>query len=1096
MNTATLFLIFSTFSTFLTPPSQVLEEARLMQYPDIYGERIVFTYGGNLWLVPDEGGVARQITTSPGLEWTAKFSPDGKWIAFTGQYEGNSDVYIIPSQGGEPKRLTMHPDTDQVVEWTPDGQSIIFISPRESKNGRYREAFTISIKGGTPEVIPMGESGLLSPSPDGKAFAYNRISTEFATWKRYRGGLQSWISFYEPSTNRYWELPHEKGDRSAYLWPMWVDHRVYYVNDSDGIRNLYVYDTKAQRKKQLTHFTEYDISWPSYGSGKIVFVREGKLWTLDIETEKIREVKVRILTDLPETRPRRVSLAGNVRDVTISPSAVRVAVEARGELFSVPVKEGVTKNFSNTTGARERFPRWSPDGKWILFASDKTGEYEFYIQKSDLSEEPIRITQGSNRFLNPPVWSPDSKKFFYTDSSNRGYIVDIETKEKKTIGKPEYPAYGDAVWSPDSKWLAYSRSESTGFSRIYIYDVEKGQETLISEGMFDDTNPVFDATGKYLFFVSRRNIGFASDVFELSPIATNTDMILGWTLKKETPSPFAPKDEGEKIEEKAKEGEGQKPTEQKPEQKPEQKQPGKPEPPKVEIETQGIHERVFVVPIPPGSYQLVAAPKGKILYTSAPTFGMQGGSPTLFSFDLESKQSAPILSGFSALAFTPNYDKMAYLSGSAVGVVPVAPNQKTTDGRVRTDDVEARIDPRAEWKHGYWEAWRYVRDYFWADNIAGLDWQAIGERYAKWLPHVAHRTDLDQLLWEMLGDLGTGHAYLLRTGFGARPGPQVGLLGADFENTAQGLRFKKIYRGHPWDSNRRAPLGEPGLNVKEGDFLLAVDGIKLGPNTSLDDLLEGKANKLVELTINSTPSEEGSRKILVRPIADDVELRYADWIDSRRKYVEEKSNGRIAYVHVPDTAFGGIVEFWRMFYPQVDKDAMIIDERYNGGGFIPDFFIEKLSRKLLTYWKPRDLGSFRSPSAAMLGPKVMLINAYAGSGGDAFPYFFKKRNIGPLIGTRTWGGLIGIMGVRDLMCGGGITVPQFAMWDLDEKGRPRWVVENIGVEPDIEVDNRPDLVAQGKDPQLDAAIEYLLNELKKNPPRKPKEPPFPGVIDK
>lgn len=1053
--------------------TQISEDARLMRHPDIHENRIVFSYGGDLWVVTSEGGVARQLTRSPGNEMFPKFSPDGKQIAFSGQFEGNTEVYVMPSEGGEAKRLTTHPLGDAVLDWTPDGRNIIFRSARESKNGRYAEAFLISVEGGTPRNLNLGESGLASPSPDGRAYAYNRIPTESATWKRYRGGLQSYISFYEPGTNRYWEMKH---DDSAYLWPMWVDHRVFYVNDSDGIRNLYNYDTNTQRSTKLTNFTELDISWPSYGTGKIVYVRDGKLWVYEIASQKISEVKVRILTDLPESRPRYMRLGGMIRDISLSPNSVRLAVEARGEVFSVPVKEGITRNVSQTSGARERYPRWSPDGKWILFASDKTGEYEFYVQRSDLSEPAEQVTFNSSKIFSAPKWSRDSKKFIYTDSSNSLYIVDLETRSRKLVGRAEYGGYSDAVWSYDSKWLAYTKYGSQGFGRIHLYEIATGKETVISDGMFDDSSPVFDASGKYLFFVSKRNISVSSDVFELMPVATNTDVILGWALTDDALSPFAPRDENEKIQEEKKE-EAEK----------------KDSPPQEKSwSLQKINERIFAAPLPPGSYSLVDAPQGRLIYVSIGG-GLFGGMPTLNVLDFASRQPSTIISGFQAISFTPNYDKFAYLAGGTLGVVPMAPNQQPPAGRVNTSDMETIIVPRDEWKQSYWEAWRYVRDYFWSDNISGLDWKAIGERYARWLPYVAHRADLDQLLWELLADLGTGHAYLMGGAnvFNRPASSPIGLLGADYEVTASGIRFKKIYRGHIWDSSRRAPLAEPGLNVKEGDYILAVDGVRVTASTSIDDLMIGKVDKVVELTINSVNTMTGARKILVRPTNDDLNLRYADWVDTNRKYVEERTGGRVAYVHVPDTAIGGVVEFWRMFYPQVDKDAMIIDERYNGGGFIPDFFIEKLSRKHLTYWKPRDGGSFRSPGAAMLGPKVMLINSYAGSGGDAFPYYFKKRGLGPLIGTRTWGGLIGIMGNRDLMADGAITVPQFAVWDVDEKGNSFWAVENIGVSPDMLVDNTPDKVAQGKDPQLDAAIDYLLDQLKKNPPKRPKEPPFP-----
>lgn len=1054
--------------------AQASTEGRLMRFPDVYNDTIAFTYAGDIWLVPLEGGIARKVTSHAGNEYISKFSPDGKWIAFSASYDGNTDVYVMPSEGGEPKRLTYHPGPDIVLDWTPDGKSVIFRSPREAVTGRYLGAFSVPAAGGTPEALPMQETGLASPSPDGTKYAYNRMPTENAAWKRYRGGLQSFISFYDLKTNRYWEMDR---DNSAYLWPMWVDNRVFYANDSDGTYNLYSYDVNTKARKKLTNFKDFDMKWPSYGTGKIVYEQDGKLWTYDVSSGAIKNVPVRILSDLVDTRPYRLGVGNQIRDFSLSPNGVRVATEARGELFSVPVKEGLTYNISSTPGARERYPRWSPDGKWILFASDRTGEYEFYLQKSDMSGDWTQLTFGSAKFKNSPTWSPDSKKFFYTDAGNRLYVFDVETKKDSFVGYSEYSAYGDAVWSPDSKWLAYTKTDSTDFGRIYLYSLETKKETPIGDKIFSDQNPVFDAESKYLYFVSIRDFNPQFGIFELQFNMVNGQRIYGYTLSKETPSPFAPKNEMEKLPD-------EKPAEEKkPDEKPQEL---KKEEPKKEPswDLEDMADRVFVLPLPPaGSYRLVASAPGRLLY-------MSGSSVNVFDFN--AKRSQTIIENVGGIDVTPKMDKLAYLAGNTLGVITMQPGQQPGAGRVSTSDMDTTVDPRAEWKQSYWEAWRYERDYYWAPNMGGIDWKAIGNKYAAWLPYIGHRSDLDYLLRELLGELSTGHAYVI----GAPSAPMrfvpVGLLGADYENTAAGVRFKKVFRGENWESARRAPLNEPGMNVKEGDYLIAIDGERVRPGTSVEKLLLGKADRLVEITVNSAPSEVGARKLLVRTIGDEGELRYSEWVEGRRKYVLQKTGGRVGYVHVPSTGMDGVIEFHKMFYPQVDKDGMIVDERYNSGGYIPDFFVEKLARKPLVYWTPRDMADFRSPGAAVLGPKVMLINHYGGSGGDAFPYFFKKLKVGPVIGTRTWGGLVGIFGGRDLMAGGAVTVPQFAVWDVDENGNAQWVVENIGVSPDIRVDNTPDQVWLGKDPQLDKAIEVIMEELRKNPPKRPKRPPFRG----
>ncbi|MGI8922931.1 MAG: S41 family peptidase [Fimbriimonadales bacterium] len=1042
-------------------------DARLMRFPDIHGDRTLFTYAGDIWTVSAEGGVARKLTNHAGNEALGKFSTDGAWIAFTASYDGNADVYVMRSEGSEPRRLTFHPDADVVLDWMPDGKSIMFRSSREAVSGRYQGAFTVPMAGGTPQALPMKESGLASACPDGTKFAYNRMPTENAAWKRYRGGLQSFISFYDAAANKYWEMEH---DESAYLWPMWVDHRVYYANDSDGRYNLYSFDTRNKSKKQLTNYKDFDIKWPSYGSGKIAFEQDAKLWIYDIQSDKVSNLPVQIHSDLLEARPYRMELGNHVGDLSISPSGVRVALEARGEVFSVPVKEGLTQNLTQTPGARERYPNWSPDGQTILYASDRSGEYEFCTQKSDGSGEPVRITTGLKRFVHSPTWSPDSKKFFYTDASNSLFLVNVATKKNTKIGGWDYPAFNDTVWSPDSKWIAYSKSDSAGFGKIYMYSIETGKETKVSQNIFGDNNPVFDADGKYLFFVSTRDFNPTMGIFELRFNMVDGQRIYGYTLRKDAPSPFAPKNEMEKI--------GiDKPA---PEKQPDDKAEAAPAPKPYDLTD--MDTRLFSVPVSPGSYGLAGSASGKLFYFS---------NNTVFQFDLAQKKADAILEGAAQISFTPKMDKMAYQSGATVGVIPLQPGQKIGAGQVNLADMETVVDPKAEWKQSFWEAWRFERDYFWNPNMGGLNWKAIGDRYAQWLPNVAHRSDLDYLLRELLGELGTGHAYVIPAPLAGVRSVPIGLLGADYERTAQGVRFKKVYRGHMWDSARRAPLNEPGMNVGDGDYLLEIDGQKIGPNTNVDELLVGKADKNVEITVNSTPSTVGSRKILVKPIGDEGDLRYADWLDTNRKYVDEKTNGRVAYVHVPSTGMDGVIEFYKMFYPQVDKEAIIVDERYNSGGFIPDFFVETLDREPLVRWSPRDMGDFRSPGAAVIGPKVMLINHYGGSGGDAFPYFFKKKKLGPVIGTRTWGGLVGITGGRDLMAGGAVTIPQFAIWDV-ENGKSKWVVENVGVPPDIKVDNTPDQVLMGKDPQLDKAIAVIMEALRKNPPAKPAKPPYPG----
>lgn len=1033
-------------------------DARLMRFPDIHDNTVVFTYAGDLWLVPAQGGTARRLTGDEGNEYVAKFSPDGKQIAFGATYDGNLDVYVMPAEGGEPKRLTYHNSPDIPIEWMPDGKTILFRSLRNSPFGRYMSYYTVPAAGGTEEEHPIQEGGLGTISPDGTTVAYNRMATENAAWKNYRGGNQSFISFYDAAANKYWEMER---DKSAFLWPMWVGNTVYYANDADGRYNLYGYDVRSRRSTKLTNYTDLDIKWPSAGKDKIVFERDAKLWTFDIASKQVAAVPVMINSDLEARRPVHRELGAFVSDISISPSANRLAVEARGEMFSVPAKEGITYNLTNTPGARERYARWSPDGKWVLYASDKSGEYDWYVRPSDLSGAERRVTTGGNNFYNDTTWAPDSKSFVYTDSRNSLYIVDAGTGVRTQVGPAEFPSYGDAVWSPDSKWLAYSKSDAAGFSAIYLYEIATRSETKIGKGVFHDQNPVFDNDGKYLFFTSFRDWNPSTGMMELSFNFADGFRIYGYTLHKDTASPFAPKNDVEAV------GEA-KPPEQAPAPKP--------------MDVEGMQDRVFTIPLPPENYSLIAAGGNKVFYA---------GGQSVFIYDLAAKKADPLIENVTHLSFTPKLDKFAYLAGSTAGIAPTQPGQRVGNGRVNLADVEATTDPQQEWKQSFWEAWRLQRDYFWAPNMAGLDWKAIGDRYAKWLPWVAHRGDLDYLLRELLGELRTGHAYIMPAPLPGNPPVATGLLGADYDRTPQGVRLKKVYRGQGWFANIASPLAEPGLNINDGDYLVAIDGRPVTATTNVSEFLVGRADKVVELTINSVPGTTGARKVLVKPISDESDLRYADWVNGRYEYVQEKTNGKVAYVYVPNTGMEGISEFSKMFYPQVEKDAIIVDERFNGGGFIPDFFVETLGRAPLMYWTPRNMGDFRSPGQALVGPKVMLINYYAGSGGDALPYFFRERGLGKLIGTRTWGGLVGIMGTRDLMAGGGVTVPGFASWDV-VNGRPRWVVENEGVTPDIVIDNTPDKTRLGQDPQLDKAIEVIMEELRKNPPKRPTKPPYPG----
>lgn len=1044
------------------------ETTKLLRQPDVSKTDIVFVYGGNLWLTPRAGGTARLLTANPSLKRFPKFSPDGKYIAFTGNYDGNNDVYIIPAGGGEPKRLTYHPADDQVLGWTPDSKAVLFRSRRTSFSQRFDKLFTAPITGGMEKELPLPEAGLAWFSPDGKQLAYNRISREFATWKRYRGGLQSYISLYDLAKNSYSELPHT--DTTDY-YPMWHGDMIYFASDRTNTVNLYAFNLKTKQVKALTHYTDYDVKWPSLGPDSLVYEQGGVLHLFDLATEKERPLSIQANSELLAARPGLRRVEGQIHSGSISPSGARAVFEARGELFTAPAKKGDSRNLSNSPGAREIRPTWSPDGKTIAYFSDKTGEYEVYTRAQDGRGDETQVTRDSKIYLTELGWSPDSKSLLYMDATLKMWLVTLADKKRALVDSSTIGALSLGRWSPDSKWIVYTKPDAAQQSNIWLYSVAQGKSYQVSSGKFSDREPVFDNNGKYLYFVSDRH--FAPSIVgpELNINFQNTAGLFLLTLQADTPSPLSPESDEEKVKEEDKAAKKEEP-------KKEEGKPAGDTPPAVKIDLEGLGQRLAALPVPPGEYHGLNPGKDKLFYLAG---------PVLTQFDFESRQGKPILSGVQGYDVNPAGTKILYRAGSTQGIIDATPGQAEGAGKL-TLALEAHVDPRAEWKQIYWEAWRLERDFYYDPNMHGLDWKAIGDRYGSLLPSVSNRDDLTYLLSELLGELNTSHAYVQ----GAEA-PEVrrvngGLLGVDFEAVGDYYRIKKIYPGENWLPNARSPLTEAGVKVKAGDYLLAVNGVPLKTTMNPYALFEGTADKTTTLRVNDKPSDQGAHDTQVKPVASETTLRYLDWTEANRKKVAEATGGRVGYVHVPDTAEGGMTEFGKGFYSQLDKEALIVDERFNSGGYVPDFFVEKLGRKIVSRITPRYGLDQNSPGGAIYGPKVMLANEWAGSGGDAFPYYFRKEGVGPIIGKRTWGGLVGINDTRLLMDGGGVTVPEFGIWSPIDN---QWIAENHGVEPDIEVANTPDRMQNGGDPQLERAIAYILDQLKNNPPPKYKHPPFP-----
>lgn len=1050
----------------LVPPVQDTE-MRLMRYPAINGDTVVFTYASDLWVANRSGGRARRLTSHAGDEIRARISPDGSLVAFTASYDGNPDVYVVPVDGGEPKRLTFDANNDAVINWGPGGK-ILYVSNSGSFNARQNRLWMIDPKGGMPIRTKIEEASDGSFFADGHRFAYNRFNSHGFNWRRYRGGSQGVISIFDMSSNAYSELPH-KNENSWF--PMAVGESIYYVSDrNQGTVNLFRYDLESKKDTQLTQFDDEDIKWPSTDGKTIVFEHDGYLNTYDIADGKTTQLNFLVRSDFVTTRPVVRKVDYQITGASLSPSAGRVAVEAHGEIFTVPAKPGDTRNLTRTPGVRERLPSYSPDGKALAYVSDADGEYQIYVQAVG-GGDATQLTNLSKGMIQVFTWSPDSKTISFTTTANELYLLDVATKKVTTVFKPTYGGAADFDWSPDSKWIAYTDAAKTGFGRVFLYDVASGKATQVTEGYYDDGNVAFDQSGKYLYFVSSRTFSPQQGKFELSLRVTDTDRIYMIPLSKDLPDPLIPMGEDEDA------------------KKP-QTGDGPPAPPTVKIDFAGIADRILVLPMPAGSYQGLEGANEGVFYNS-------GGS--LMKFDVRARSPITIMTGGGRATFNAAHTKFAYFRGGReplLGIADVRPDVAPGTGRVDLSAVQTTVDPRAEWKQELWDAWRFERDHFYDAGMTGLNWKAIGDHYAKYLPYINHRSDLNYVLGLMLGELGTSHAYVQP----APPDPDqapllsAALLGADYEVSGNAIRFKKIYRGSSFEEGRRGPLNEPGVNVADGDYLLEIDGQAVNAQVNPNSLLIGKAGQIVVLTVNGSASMTGARKVRVKPVTSEAAIRYVEWVEANRKKVAELSGGRIGYIHYPNTSQEGQTEFIRGFFGQVDKEALIMDERWNGGGFIQPMVVPTLARTSETIILNRNSPGGGPELAAVDGPKAMLINGYSGSGGDFTPWMFRDLKIGPLIGTRTWGGLVGIQGYYNLMDGGGVSAPSFAFYD-QKSGE--WVAENKGVSPNIQVDLRPDLVAEGHDPQLEKAVEVLLEELKKakkpaNRPAYPVVPPRKG----
>jgi len=1107
---ATLLIAASVPTTLLSAASagNLPGEARLLRFPTLSRESIAFVYAGDLWTAPRSGGQARQLTTDPGLEWLPRYSPDGKWIAFTGKYDGNQDVYVIPAEGGEPRRLTWWTDVghpaeragpnNEVIGWTPDGGRVLFRSRHQAWEERSGRLFTVGLDGALPEPLAIPEGGLAAFSPDGKKIVYNRIWRNFRTWKRYRGGMTQNLWIYDFAGNTLEKLT-EKDNTSTD--PMWVGNTVYFTSDREKTANLFSIDFPTKALRKLTDYSEYDVRWASAGPGGIVYENGGYLYLLDTATGRNGKVEIRVPSDLRTARTEFVKVNDKITDGGLSPEGKRAVLVARGEIFTLPAEKGNTRNLTNTSGAHERGAAWSPDGKWIAYVSDQTGEDEIWMLPQDGKGPAQQLTLDGHCWRFGPSWSPDSKKIAFADKDQKLFVLDVANRKLTQADQAKNAEITWYAWSPDSRWVAYYKQDPQQFHQVYLYSLEGGKVSRVTSEMNDSTEPVFDPGGKYLYFLSDRDLNASVGAFDFSYVYNNPTKVYALTLRKDLPSPFAPEsDEVKSAEERGKEeasaseeGKG-KNKEDKKKQKDEPEKEKKQEAKPLKIDLEGIENRIAVFPMEAGNLGALRVAKTAVFYLSYPPNTLTGGSerPTgdLHAFDLEKRKNGVLLAGVSGYDLSPDGTKILYVAGEQYGIIDAKPGSaKVGDGAIKTDGMEMKLDHRAEWRQIFDEAWRLERDFFYVPNMHGVDWPGMKRKYGALLPYVGHRSDLTYLIGEMIGELNIGHTYV---GGGDAPKTRavpIGLLGTDYAvDPASGrYRISRILLGQNWKESRRSPLTEPGVDVPEGSYLLAIDGASLKSPGVPDDLLQGKAEGTVRLTINDRPTEKGAREVTVRPVADEEDLRYYDRIERNREKVDAATDGKVGYIHIPNMGGEGLNEFVRQYYPQIRKQGLIVDVRNNGGGFVSQLIIERLRRVLAGMGNSRNGGVDTYPAQAFYGPMVCLINHYAASDGDIFSYYFKKYALGPLIGTRTWGGVVGIRGYSPLIDGGYVTRPEFGDYDLEG----RWKIEGHGVDPDIEVDNRDDLVVQGHDPQLEKGIEVVLEEIRKNPKTLPPPPPPP-----
>ncbi len=1117
-------------AVFAFTPAYAAAQTKLLRFPDIHGDKIVFTYGGDLWLASTQGGAATRLTAHPGVEVFAKFSPDGQRIAFTGQYDGDEQVYVMPVMGGVPKQLTFYPARgpltprwgydNQVYGWTNDGARVLFRSQRDSWTLPVSRLYTVAATGGHSEPLPMPESGAGEYSPDGSQIVYSPRSRDFRTEKRYGGGQANDLYIFDLKT--YATTPvanHPRVDRD----PVWIGDKIYFNSDRDGHFNLYAYDIPSAKTTQVTTNKTYDVRWASSDrDGRIIYELNGELQVYDTRAKKNAALNIFVPDDGLWRRASRVAVASLIEDVALSPKGERVLFTARGDIFSTPAERGVTRNLTRSSNAHDKWARWSPDGTRVAFLSDKSGEEEIYIAPQDGSAPPEQITSGGKAMRYAPEWSPDGRLIAFSDKDGKLFVLTLADRRLTEITDAPRGQIRDYTWSPRGNFLAFSMADANGFSSLYIWSARDRQMRRITDEMFSEYSPAFDPTGDYLYYLSDREFAPQISSVEFNFATNRETQIYAMALRRDVKHPFPP--ESDEVTtatpgasptptpRPAGEGDPAKPKEPAEDINRVLKQPGETTqatptptptpaptpsptpsaPADMTIDFDGLASRVARVPVEANNYGGLSVKAGHLLYGVGPAFyyGRSGGSTSLRIYSLKDRKETTLADDIRFYVLSEDSSKVLVAQGQTYSVLDAMPGGEKAKKVVPTAGLVADRNPEEEWSQIFDEVWRRYRDWFYVENMHGYDWQAVREQYRPLLKHVAHRSDLNYVIGEMISELAVQHAYIEGGDFQLPPRSRVALPGARFQlDPASGrYRISKIYEGQNEEEIYRSPLTEIGVNVSVGDYVLAIDGEELKGADDPYRLLRNKADNPVFLTVNRQPTMTGARRISFKPITDESNLIYLDWVNTNRRKVSEMTGGRVGYIHIPDMGANGIREFIKWYYPQVRKEGMVVDVRANGGGNVSRMLIERLRRKLLALQYPRTSdGANTYPDAVMVGPMAALLNENSSSDGDIFPAMFREAGLGLLIGKRSWGGVVGITNRGMLIDGGGVSVPEFGF--ANNKGE--WVIEGYGVDPDIVVENEPRAIIEGRDPQLERAVAEVMKKLQTTPARLPPRPAAP-----